>query len=228
MSTTILTAVVLGLFAGLAPGPYTTMVAGTALERGFRAGLVLALTPLVTDVPPMLFSAILLERMGWRALTALGLVGGAVILVVGVRFLRKNWSAEEDLLVGGSRRSPSAHLSHVVLSSLTNPSPWVFWLVVASPFLLRAWARSRGEGLFFIFALFGTNIGTAASLAWVASRSRRFLQPSVQRRALQMVGGILVLAGIFLLWQSSVGNFQTLIDQQETIRSVVEDGIPSG
>ena len=36
MITTLFTALVLGLFAGLAPGPYTTMVAGTALERGFR------------------------------------------------------------------------------------------------------------------------------------------------------------------------------------------------
>jgi hypothetical protein len=80
----------------------------------------------------------------------------------------------------------------------------------------------------FIVVLFGTNVTTASGLAWIASRSRRLFQPSFQRKALQAVGGTLVLAGIFLLWQSSVGNFQSLIDQQEALRSVLEDGISSG
>lgn len=128
MVTTLLTALVLGLFAGLAPGPYTTMVAGTALERGFRPALILALTPLVTDLAPM----------------------------------------------------------HTA------------------------------------------NISSASGLAWIASHSRKVLNPAWQQRALQTVGTTLVLVGALLLWQASVGNFQQLMDQQEAIRSVVEDGLPPG
>jgi threonine/homoserine/homoserine lactone efflux protein len=205
------------------------MVAGTALERGFRAGLVLALTPLLTDVPPMLFSTLLLERLGWRALNALGIVGGAVILGVGIRFIRMNWKVrEEPVRPRPGKGDQSARFSHVVLSSLTNPSPWVFWLVVASPLLLRAWGRSRGEGILFVTVLFGTNILTATALAWIASHGRRLLHPGVQRRALQGVGATLVLVGVLLLWQATQGNFQALVEQQESLRSVVEDGLPAG
>lgn len=232
LTTTLLTAFVLGLFAGLAPGPYTTMVAGTALERGFKSGLVLALTPLITDVPPMLFSALLLDRLGWAALTFLGIVGGTLILMVGLRFLRKNFKRPSSPLPGShpSRRvrDQSARFAHVVLSSLTNPSPWVFWLVVASPLLLRSLSRSTLEGIVFVTVLFATNISTATGLAWVASHSRKILNPTWQQRALQAVGTTLVVVGALILWQSAVGNFQSLIDQQETIRSVVEDGIPAG
>ena len=230
MVTTLLTAMVLGLFAGLAPGPYTTMVAGTALERGFRPALLLALTPLVTDLAPMLFSALLLERLGYAGLTALGIVGGAVILMVGVRFLRQDGGGKRTKITLSAPDEPeqSARIAHVVVSSLMNPSPWFFWLVVASPFLLRAWNRSPGEGLVFVAALFTTNIASASGLAWLASHSRKILNPAWQRRALQTVGATLVLVGVLLLWQASVGNFQQLMDQQETIRSVVEDGIPSG
>jgi threonine/homoserine/homoserine lactone efflux protein len=134
----------------------------------------------------------------------------------------------EGKQAGPESRDQSAHIFHVVVSSLMNPSPWFFWLVVASPFLLRAWNRSPGEGLAFVGVLFATNITSALGLAWIASHSRKILNPAWQRRALQTVGMTLVLVGVLLLWQASVGNFQDLMDQQEVIRSVVEDGIPAG
>ncbi len=253
VTTTILTAVVLGTFAGLAPGPYTTMVAGTALEKGFKAGFVLALTPLVTDVVPMLFSALLLDRLGELALTMLGITGGAIVFVVGIRFLREH-SKREPLVPSGEAqaaatpgveaseiqeagrpegdsgarsggRRQSALAGHVIASTLLNPSPWLFWLIIASPLLLRAWNRSPGEGVLFAGLIFLTNISTASTLAWVASHSRRFLNPDWQRRSLKFVGVTLILAGSFLCWQATVGNFQNLIEQQEVIRSVVEEGI---
>ena len=223
---------VLGTFAGLAPGPYTTMVAGTALEKGFKAGFILALTPLITDVVPMLFSALLLDRLGEVALTLLGIVGGAVVIVVGLRFIRGHSkdtdappSTEAQAPSDMGKRRQSALAGHVIASTLLNPSPWLFWLVIASPLLLRSWNRSPGEGLVFVCLIFLTNISTATSLAWIASHSRKLMNPDWQRRSLKVVGVTLILAGSFLCWQATVGNFQDLIDQQEIIRSVVEEGI---
>jgi len=232
LTTTILTAMVLGTLAGLAPGPYTTMVAGTALERGFKAGFILALTPLITDVVPMLFSALLLDRLSGLALTLLGIVGGAIVILVGIRFLRGHQKGihppttdGEQAPEGNGGRRQSARAGHVIASTLLNPAPWLFWLVIASPLLLRSWNRSPGEGVVFVCLIFLTNIGTASALAWAASHGRKFLNPNWQRRSLKVVGVVLILAGSFLCWQATVGNFQSLIDQQEIIRSVVEDGI---
>ena len=114
---------------------------------------------------------------------------------------------------------------HVIASTLLNPAPWLFWLVIASPLLLRSWNRSPGEGVVFVCLIFLTNIGTASALAWAASHGRKLLDPNWQRRSLKVVGVVLILAGAFLCWQATVGNFQSLIDQQEIIRSVVEEGI---
>ena len=165
MTTTILTAVVLGTFAGLAPGPYTTMVAGTALEKGFKAGFLLALTPLITDVVPMVLSALVLDRLSGLALTLLGLIGGAVIILVGVRFLRGHSKVQASLSKSGEPlRRQSATPSHVIASTLLNPAPWLFWLIIASPLLLRSWNRSPKEGVVFVALLFLTNICSALSL----------------------------------------------------------------
>lgn len=239
MTTTILTAVLLGTMAGLAPGPYTTMVAGTALERGFKAGFFLALTPLITDVIPMVASALVLDRLGGLELTLLGITGGAIVFVIGIRFLREHSGTNSPLATGkesggepeGTEYTPrrqSAQIGHVILSTLFNPAPWLFWLIIASPLLLRSWHRSPGEGVLFAFLLFFTNISTATSLAWAASHGRKVLTPAWQRRGLKVVGVMLMLAGSLLCWQATIGNFQGLIEQQEMIRSVVENGISTG
>lgn len=223
MVTTVLTAMILGLFAGLAPGPYTTMVVGTALERGFRPAARLALAPLVTDVLPLVVTALVLERLSFTALTVLGVMGGILIAMIGVRFLSRHSSPlqdEAELRAGG----PSARFGHVVLSSLLSPAPWLFWLVVGSPLLLSAWERSPAQGVLYVVLLFGTNIGSATTLAWGASHGSRLIRPRRRRHVLRAVGGLLVAAGAFLVWQSLEGDFQRLVDRQEAFRAAVEEG----
>lgn len=41
----------LGLVAGFVPGPFTALVARTALDKGLAAGLKVSLVPLVTEIP---------------------------------------------------------------------------------------------------------------------------------------------------------------------------------
>lgn len=232
MIATIVTAFVLGCFAGLVPGPYTTMVAGTGLEKGFRAAVKLAFAPLVTDIPPLLVTALVLESLEGTALRVLGAAGGTVIGLVGVRFLRRHRpdrSVLESLERGersaeaGLEGAQSATFGHVVLGTLLSPAPWIFWLVVGSPLMLRSWNRSPLEGVLFVVILFGTNIATATGLAWVASHTRGFLAGRWQRRILQVAGAGLVIAGGLLIWQALTGNFESLIRQQESVRDVVEE-----
>ena len=232
MLTTLLTAFILGLFAGLAPGPYTTMVVGTALERGLKPALRLAFTPLVTDVGPVLVTALVLERLSWPALTLLGLAGGVVIAMIGTRFLTRHAGpvpreasareAASSAPLAPKDTDQSARFGHVVLSSLLSPAPWLFWLVVGSPLLLRAWERSPTQGVLFLIVLFATNVGSASSLAWAASHGSRLMAPSHRRWVLRLVGVGLIGAGGFLVWQSMSGDFQSWVDSQNAVRSVVD------
>ncbi len=220
---TILTATLLGAFAGLAPGPYTTMVAGTGFERGFKPAARLALVPLVSDVPPLLVTALILENLSDLALTLLGLSGGIVVLYIGVRFLRLWRRGATPLDPEHPLPNPQcARFWHVALGTLVSPVPWLFWLIVGSPLMLRSWERSPGEGALFIALVFTVNISTATSLAWAASHTGRVIAVEWQKRVLGGVGVALVTAGMLLVYQAAVGDFQVLIDQQHTIRAMVE------
>lgn len=229
MLATVLVALMLGGFAGLAPGPYTTMVVGTALERGFRPAAALAFVPFVSDVPPLLATVLLLERLAGPWLTALGLSGGAIVLFVGFRFLRR-WRLGSVLVPdepGSAPHAPqSARFWPVALGTLFSPVPWIFWLMIGSPLLLWSWSRSATEGVIFIAIVFVTNISTATGLAWVVSHSRRVISARWQHRILGIVGAVLLVAGGALVYRALTGDFEDLIDRQGVIRTMVEERLP--
>lgn len=215
MLETLFTAALLGLIAGLMPGAYTTVVASAALEHGFRAGARLALVPLFTDVPPMLLMALVLHRVDDQVLTAIGVVGGIVVVGLGVRLVarQRERATPADTSVE-LRRTFWA----IAVSGLLSPAPWIFWLGAAGPLLLRAWYRSPLQGVAFGATLMAMLIGTALAVAWLAARGRRAMAPAARRRALRVVGVALGVMGAVMVWQSLTGNFQRLIREQQTLR----------
>lgn len=221
MIACVLIATVLGLFAGFAPGPYTTMVAATGLERGFRAALPIALAPLVTDVPPVLAAVLVVQRLDWLALTMLGLSGGVIIAMIGVRFLRTHAVLPMASLAGEPHVRQSVRLGHVLTTNLLNPAPWIFWFVAGGPLLLVQLRASWLRGAVFVVVLFAVNITSAGSLAWLASHGRRAMAPANQRRVLLGAGLALMCTGVVMVWQALEGNFQALIDRQAAVRGVL-------
>lgn len=218
MVITLVTALILGTFAGAVPGPYTTMVIGTSLQRGFREGFKLALVPLATDIIPLVLTVFILEALSWTALTLLGITGGTLIGMVGVRFIRH----QGPPVMEGDEPFQAATFGHAAASTFFSPAPWTFWLVLAGPMMIRALERSVTEAAAFVLVLFATNIGTATLLAWGVSHSRRIISPSVRRRVLQVAGIGLIVAGVFLVWQAMEGNFQAMMEHQEGVRETLE------
>jgi threonine/homoserine/homoserine lactone efflux protein len=219
----VLTAALLGFFAGIVPGPYTTVVASTGLERGFKPAFRLAFVPLVTDIPPLLIMSMILDRVNYDVLTAVGILGGLLFAYLGVRFIRRqgrDWEEKVEEVREG--RAFWALAS----AGLLSPAPWIFWLVAGSPLLLRAWNQHWSRGVAFALVLFLMLIGTASALAWAASHGQRILNPDRRRRVLRLAGGFLVVAGVVMVWQSWEGNFQRMIKQQELLRERVQEISP--
>ena len=53
----------LGLAAGFAPGPLLVLVVSETLRHGIKAGLKVSIAPLITDVPIIFISLIVLNRL---------------------------------------------------------------------------------------------------------------------------------------------------------------------
>ncbi len=205
----------LGLFAGILPGAFLTLVATTALQRGLRQGLTVALLPLGTEIPVLLVSVLVLTRIPDDALRWIGLVGGGLLLYMAWRLIL---DARDPLTDPGEFEGPGRHYIRMGFVAILSPSPWVFWFLVGGPLLLNRWHVGPAHGLAFAASFMIGFVGVMAGVAWAAASGRRLLDARWRRRILRGAGGALVALGVLLAWQSWVGNFTEMVRAPEEFR----------
>lgn len=189
----------LGFAAGVSPGPLLTLVITTALRRGFRAGLAVALAPLLTDLPIILLSLWVLDRLPAGFLQAVGLLGGLFVIYLGVETWRDIPKARLD--------APSAapvrrDLGRGVLVNLLSPHPWLFWLTVGGPLVLRYADQGLTAAGAFLLGFYALLVGSKILLAGGMAGARHRLDDRIYRGLLLVGGTILVGLGLLLVWES--------------------------
>lgn len=213
----------LGLFAGMVPGPFLTLVATTSLQNGLSAGLKVALIPLGTEVPILLASVLVLTELPDSALRWIGISGGLLILYMAWRVER---DARDPALVEGEFDSLRGRYLRVALVGLLAPGPWVFWFLIAGPLFLNRWSVSPWHGIAFLLTFFVCFIGMMMLVAGAVATGRKKLSQKWYRRALRGAGVVLFIVGCVLIWQSWVGNFNALVRPQQQIQEVVDGKSP--
>jgi threonine/homoserine/homoserine lactone efflux protein len=196
-----------GLVAGFIPGAYSTVVAATALERGTRTGLTVALIPLLTEMPALVASSLILTRLPTSALRWIGMGGGGLLLGFAWSAFRKGDTPpeEED---GTSDRGP---LTRAILFGLLSPGPWAFWFFLGGPLLLSRWRHGWTQGVLFLGGFFVCFLGALVLLAWGVGRGREYLNRRWYRWTIRGVSAVLAVVGVVLIWQSWAGNFADFV-----------------
>lgn len=196
MTQYLLSGLILGLSAGLAPGPLLTLVLSETLTHGLGAGLRVAMAPLVTDLPIVLASLFLLSRLADfnPVLGLISLAGAGVILKMGM----ENFRAGEARTASGGVTPNS--LTKGVMVNFLSPHPYIFWLSVGGSLTTRAWSQSPLCALGFILLFYVMLIGSKAVLALVASRSGAFLKGGVYRAVMKILGFLLCVLALVLVW----------------------------
>jgi threonine/homoserine/homoserine lactone efflux protein len=192
--------VALGLAAGVAPGPLLALVLGAALERGFKAGARVAAAPLLSDAPVVLLSVLVLGELPDALVAACSIAGGAFIAFLGLKELRGAPAAPRPEAPGAARRD----ILRAAGVNLINPHPWLFWLGVGGPVLVRAADRSHWAAAAFVLGFYGLMVGTKVALAGAVAAGRRRLVAgrgyglAVRATGLMMlaVGALLVVEGV--------------------------------
>jgi len=170
-------AAVFGLSGGLSPGPLLALVVAQTLAHGRKAGLAVAAAPLLTDGPIIAAAIFLLGRIedSEPALGIVGLVGGSLLAVWGVAGLR---SGHPDVVEGPASRHVWGSLGKGVAVNILNPSPYLFWLTIGAPLLLRAWEWRWAGATAFLLVFYAGLVGSKALLAVLVARSRDVLRGS--------------------------------------------------
>ena len=184
-----------GLSSGLAPGPLLVLVITQALRHGAKEGIKVSAAPLVTDLPIILGSLLLTTRLATlhRALGIVSLVGGLYVLYLAYGCFRTrpvNWVETEA--------EPRSLRKGIIINFL-NPHPYLFWLTLGAPLILRVNDENPLAPFAFLSGFYVLLVGSKAFLALIAGKSRSLLQSKAYLYVMRGLAGLLALFAISLI-----------------------------
>jgi len=190
------TGTTLGLSAGFAPGPLLTLVISETLQYGVKAGIKVALAPILTDVPIILLTVFVLAKLAYfeAALGLIALGGGCFIIYLGYTNLRIK-EVTIDLA-----DIESISLRKGILVNLLNPHPYLFWFTVGAPLMMKAMQQGALAVTAFIGSFYVCLVGSKIILALVVGRFRSFLAGKTYRAIMRALGVLLILLGLWLCY----------------------------
>ncbi|MFQ6093310.1 MAG: LysE family translocator [bacterium] len=193
--TFLLSGVVLGLSAGLAPGPLLTLVVSETFRHGTKEGIKVSMAPLLTDLPIVLFTLFILSPLSniQPVLGAIFLLGSAFLVYLGYESISFK-GVDLDL-----EHAKPQSLKKGVVANFLNPHPYMFWLSIGAPMVLKALSIGVSSAVLFISGFYTLLIGSKLSVALVIGKSRSFLKTKTYVYTIKALGIILlVFAALFL------------------------------
>ena len=190
------TAAVLGLTAGLMPGPLTALVISQSLRFGFREGAVVATAPVLTDGPLVIASAFFVSEAAELegALAVLSFLGAAFLL-----FLAWDSASSGTLQVRDDPELQPQSLRKSVVANLLNPHAYLFWFILGGPLTVRAFDAGGLKPWFFLAIFFGGLVGSKIVIAWLVARYRHLLSGRAYRWVMRSLGLALALCAVLFM-----------------------------
>lgn len=184
----------LGLSAGIAPGPLLALVVSETLRRDIRSGVKVAAAPFFTDIPIIILSMLVLAQLSdfQKILGGISILGGAVILYMG--YENMNPKALDSSLPASGPGS----LAKGILANFFSPHPYLFWLTVGGPLMSKALDRGVAPFFAFVGSFYVMLIGSKILVAILAGRSKSFLSGRVYTYVMRALGLALCLLALIL------------------------------
>ena len=193
-----LSGILLGLTAGLAPGPMFALVISQALRYRAREGMKVALAPLLTD-PPIIFLAVLLSIhvAGIKpVLAGLSLIGAGYLAYLGYETIQVNEGVFQN--TGQAPRS----LFRGILTNLLNPHPYLFWFTVGAPLPSPQGDRPLLSAGMFLGGFYLCLVGAKMVLAGVVGSGRLLAQGRIYTWTMRVLGCALMFFALSLAVQA--------------------------
>jgi len=186
--------ILFGLSSGLSPGPLLTLVISQTLRHGIQEGVKVALAPLVTDLPVILISMLVLSRLAHFqvVLGVLSFIGGFFLLTLGYESFR---------MIGldvSLREAEPKSLRRGALVNVLNPNPYLFWFSVGAPIVIKGWREDPFGAAVFVAGFYGSLVGSKVFIAFLVSKSRVFFTGRIYGYLRRVLGMLLFIFGLVL------------------------------
>ncbi len=200
--------IVLGILAGLIAsvplGPINVFVVSQTLKRDFFHGILAGITTAVMDMAYCLIAlmgfSLIRFRLSPPIMSIMKVVAGLIVLVIGFRLVRD--SKTFSLPQNGDKIPSAPHrpILGVILLYVTNPSLYVYWIIVAGYMTGHDYVQNSGWTAVAFAAACGLSsfLWYVTLVRFVARRQSR-IRPETFRKILNYLGLLLTGLGIFTI-----------------------------
>tara|TARA_Y100000780_G_scaffold132772_1_gene119303 strand:+ start:13435 stop:14046 length:612 start_codon:yes stop_codon:yes gene_type:complete len=159
-----LLALSLGLSGGISPGPMLVLVLTQTIQYGLKEGLKVTLGPLISDAPIIIAAYYFTNQIPVNLLDWLYLPGGLYLIYIA----KHSWAIDFDSM---DVQKPVANsIRKGVVTNVLNPAPYLFWLTIGAPIIIKMQSASK-MGMFFL-AFYAALLGTKVLIAYLISVGR--------------------------------------------------------
>ncbi|MBC8170990.1 MAG: LysE family transporter [Anaerolineae bacterium] len=195
----------LGFGAGTAFGPLHNLLLNVTLTRGWRYGLLVVITPLLTDIPIILLMLFLLEQLPPELVRLLPLIGGVFILWLAWGAWRQFRNPPQiDAARSGDTNISRETILKGMMVNFLNPAPYIFWGAAGGTILRDGLEQSIGHGAAFLLGFYLVFLGIMAVLVVVFDRLRQ-MDARITRGLSLISVVVMTLLGIQLILQGLSG-----------------------
>lgn len=194
MTGFIITGAILGFSAGFSPGPLLALVISETIRHDMKAGVKVAIAPIVTDLPIIFLSLFILAKISVykEILGIVALLGGFLLFHMGYESLRIK---QVDLsLEAGAPNS----LKRGILVNALSPYPYLFWIGIGAPTSIKALDHGLPSAIGFIASFYVLLIGSKIILAIIVGKSKTFMSESIYIGIMKVLGLVLLIFALFL------------------------------
>lgn len=186
----------LGLSAGFAPGPLLTLVISETLQHDIKAGIRVALAPILTDLPIIILTVFVLSKLSsfHEILGAVTILGGCFVLYMGYEGI-----CTKGMALNLIEQKPKSLIKGALTNAL-SPHPYLFWFSVGAPTMTKAMNFSSTAPAAFIIGFYGFLVGSKIFLAILVGKSKTFLSGKTYIYIMRLLGMVLCLLAMFLFY----------------------------
>jgi len=191
----LISGMIFGLAAGTSPGPVLALVFSETLKYGRKEGVKIAISPLITELPIVLFALLILSNLVKHGFVigAISLFGACYLIYLGFKNLRVKTNvfeaefAKEDALKRG------------VLANLLNPHPYLFWLSIGGPVIFASLDIHISATVLFILGFYSLLIGLNIGIALIVEKSKFFIESKYHLYVVRALGIALILFAVIFV-----------------------------
>lgn len=185
--------IVFGLAAGLAPGPLFALVLAHSMRYGVSAGCKVAVSPLVSDAPIILLCLLTFTRVVITdpILGVVALAGSMFLIYLALETFGAVYNPGRD------HSDQTNSLVKGAVTNLLNPQPYLFWLAVGVPTLVKAGEAGHSAVFGFLAAMYSCLVGSKILIAITTGRGSSILTGRLYRIALRFLSVALGVIALF-------------------------------